>query len=55
MTQWLILHAPKGGSLGSIPDWGTNILHVATKEAREPQLEKLPHTAQLEKASTHHT
>ena len=46
---------PKTRNMGSIPGWGTNIPHAATKEARAPQLEKLPHTAQLEKAGTHHT
>ena len=35
--------------MGSIPGRGTKIPHAATKEARAPQLEKLPHTAQLEK------
>ena len=40
---------PKAGNMGSIPGRGTKIPHAATKEACAPQLEKLPHTAQLEK------
>ena len=28
-VQWLRLHAPNAGGTGSIPGWGTNILHTA--------------------------
>ena len=30
-VQWLRLQAPNAGGLGSIPGWGTKILHAATK------------------------
>ena len=28
MVQWLRLHAPSAGGTGSIPAWGTKILHA---------------------------
>ena len=27
-VQWLRLHAPTAGGVGSIPGWGTKILHA---------------------------
>ena len=33
VVQWLRLHAPNGGGLGSIPGRGTRIPHTATKPA----------------------
>ena len=52
VVQWLRLHAPNAGSLGSIPGWGTRSrmppatksshaatksLHAATKRSSMPQ------------------
>ena len=33
-VQWLRLHTPHAGDLGSIPGWGTKNPHTATKPAR---------------------
>ena len=29
MVQWLRLHASKAGDVGSVPGWGTKILHAS--------------------------
>ena len=34
VVQWLRLHAPNAGGLGSIPGQGTKIPHTATKPTR---------------------
>ena len=50
MVQWLRLHAPNAGGLGSIPGQGTinkshmpqlKILHAATKKKKKKK--KIPH------------
>ena len=42
MVQWLRLHAPNAGGLGSIPGQGANCIQQL--RARLPQL-KIPHMA----------
>ena len=35
VAQWMGLHTPKAGGLGSIPGWGTRShIHAATKSSR---------------------
>ena len=38
-VQWLKLHTPKAGSMGSIPGWGTKILHAAQRSKKERERE----------------
>ena len=40
MVQWLRLLAPNGGSMGSIPGWGTKIPHVVCPINKIKQLKK---------------
>ena len=47
MVQWLRLHASIAGGIGSIPGWGTKILHAAQwpkkkKKKKKAQVQTLP-------------
>ena len=35
MVQWLRLHTPNTGGMGSIPGQGTKILHAAAKKLKK--------------------
>ena len=43
-VQWLGLHASTAGGVGSIPGWGTKILHAVWHGAYPPSKIKTPKT-----------